>query len=125
MTPLGTFAVTAERAAVAAFRAATGLPPGEAVPATFPVLWLAAPAPRDALLAMAPEPDLVPVHESQSFEYLAPLAVGESYELRLEARRDAAPDRLLLFGTVAASDGTPLVRVETILRLFSTAAVAA
>lgn len=125
MTPLGSFAVTADRAAVDAFRAATGLPPGGGVPATFPMRWLAAPAVRDALLAMAPEPDLVPVHESQSFDYLAPLAVGQSYDMQLEARRDAAPERLVLTGTVAAVDGTVLVQVETILRLFSTASVAA
>lgn len=125
MTPLGSFAVTADREEVSAFRAATGLPPGEGVPATFPMRWLAAPSVRDALLAMAPEPDLVPVHESQSFDYLAPLVVGQSYDMRLEARRDAAPERLVLTGTVAAADGTPLVQVETILRLFSTASVAA
>ncbi len=36
MTPLGAFAVRAEPAEVAAFRAATGLPPGDMVPVTFP-----------------------------------------------------------------------------------------
>ena len=35
------------------------------------------------------------------------------------------PDRLILTGTVAGSDGSIRVRLETILRLFSTAAVAA
>ncbi len=125
MTPLGSFAVTADRAAVDAFRAATGMLPGDGVPATFPMRWLAAPAVRDALLTMASEPELVPVHEAQTFEYLAALSVGQSYELRLEARREAAPERLVLAGMVAAADGTQVVRVETILRLFSTAAVAA
>ena len=124
MTPLGPFAVRAVCAEVEAFRAATGLPPGAAVPATFPMRWLAAPEIRDALLAMASEPDLVPVHESQVFDYLAPLIIGERYEMRLEARRETGPDRLVLTGTVGGDDGADHVRIETVLRLFSTAAVA-
>ena len=125
MTPLGSFAVTTDRAEVDAFRAATGLPPGDGVPATFPMRWLAAPEVRAALLAIAPEPDLVPVHESQTFEYLAPLFVGVRYALALAARREAAPDRLVLTGTISGEDGAPCVHVETILRLFSAVAVAA
>lgn len=125
MTPLGTFAVVAARAEVVAFRAATGLEPGEGVPTTFPMRWLAAPELRDALLALAPEEDLVPVHESQVFEYLAPLAVDGHYTMELAARREASPERLVLAGTIGDATGTPLVRVETILRLFSTSAVAA
>ena len=125
MTPLGSFAVTCEPAEVQAFRAATGLCQGDAVPSTFPMRWLAAPEVRDALLAMAPEPDLVPVHESQTFEYDAPLAVGGRYELQLTAHREATPDRLVLAGTVLGDDVAPRVRIETILRLFSTAAAAA
>lgn len=108
-----------------AFRTATGLPPGEAVPATFPMRWLAAPEIRDALRALAAAPNVVPVHESQTFDYAAPLSIGEGYEIRLDARRETMPDRLILTGTIAASDGSIRVRLETILRLFSTAAVAA
>lgn len=125
MTPLGPFAVRAEPAEVAAFRAVTGLPPGDTVPATFPMRWLAAPEVRDALLAMAAEPDLVPVHESQMFDYLAPLTVGEHYEMRLDAHRESAPERLVLTGTVTGRSGAIHLRIETMLRLFSTAAVAA
>ncbi len=125
MTPLGAFAVCAEPAEVAAFRAATGLPRGDAVPATFPMRWLAAPEVRDALLAMAGEPDLVPVHESQLFDYLAPLSIGERYEMCLDVRRETAPDRLVLTGAITARSGAIHLRIETILRLFSTAAVAA
>ena len=125
MTPLGPFAVVAGRAEVDAFRAATGLLPGGAVPATFPMRWLATPEVRDALLTMAAEPDIVPVHESQLFDYLAPLTIGQPYEMRLDARRETGPDRLVLTGTIAGDDGAIHVRVETILRLFSTAAVTA
>ena len=124
MTPLGPCAVQAEPAEVAAFRAVTGLPPGDTVPATFPMRWLAAPEVRDALLAMAAEPDLVPVHESQMFDYLAPLTVGEHYEMRLDAHRESAPERLVLTGTVTGRSGAIHLRIETMLRLFSTAAVA-
>ncbi len=125
MTPLGTFPVAATRAEVAAFRAATGLEPGEGVPSTFPMRWLAAPELREALLALAPEEDLVPVHESQVFEYLAPLVVDGRYAMEFAARREASPERLVLAGTISDAAGTPLVRVETILRLFSTSAAAA
>ncbi len=125
MTPLGAFAVRAEPAEVAAFRAATGLPPGDMVPVTFPMRWLASPEVRDGLLAMASEPDLVPVHESQLFDYIAPLVTGDRYEMNLDARRETTPDRLVLTGTITAEDGTIHVRLETILRLFSTSAAAA
>lgn len=125
MTPLGSFPVTCEPAEVRAFRAATGLGQGDGVPATFPMRWLAAPQVRDAVLALAPEADVVPVHESQSVEILAPLALGAAYVLDLAARREATPDRLVLAGTITGEDGAPHVRVETILRLFSTASVAA
>lgn len=125
MTPLGPYVVGAGRAEVEAFAAATGAMPGDAVPATFAMRWLAAPEIRAALLALAPEPDLVPVHESQSFEYLAPLVVGARYALALAARRESAPDRLIVAGTISDDEGAPHVRVETILRLFSTEAEAA
>ena len=125
MTPLGPFAVRAEPAEVAAFRTVTGLPPGDTVPATFPMRWLAAPEVRDALLAMAAEPDLVPVHESQMFDYLVPLNAGEDYQMRLDAHRESAPERLVLTGIVTARSGAVHLRIETMLRLFSTVAVAA
>ena len=122
MTPLGLFAVRAEPSEIAAFRAAIGLPPGDRVPATFSMRWLAAHDVRDALRALASEPDLVPVHESQTFDHLGSLQAGKPYAMSLEGRRDTSPDRLVLAGVIADTEGTPLVRVETILRLFSTAA---
>lgn len=121
MTPLGSFNVTAARAEVEAFRAATGLAPGNCVPVTFPMRWVAAGEPRDAMLAMVSEPHLVPVHESQIFEYNGTLDVDENYTMELTARREAAPDRLVLAGTISDAVGTLLVRLETVLRLFSTA----
>lgn len=125
MTPLGPFAVAATPSQIDAFRAATGLPPGAAVPLTFPMRWLAADAVRTALTSLAADADFVPVHESQSFDYAAPLASGTEYALNLLVRREVAPDRLVVEGTVEGTDGTPVARLETILRLFSTTAVAA
>ena len=122
MTPLGTFPVAATHAEVAAFRAATGLEPGDGVPAAFPIRWLAAPELRDALLALAPGDDLVPVHESQLFEYFGPLIANERYAMELVVGREASPERLVLAGTIRDAAGAPLVHVETILRLFSASA---
>ena len=125
MTPLGTFAVTAEGGEVAAFRAATGLAPGDEVPATYAMRWLAAPEVRAATLAMVPEPDVVPVHESQTFDFIAPLTVGSDYRMEIAARRETAPERLILDAAIRGGDGAPCLRVETILRLFSTVPAAA
>lgn len=125
MTSLGTFSVVARPDEVVAFRAATGLPPGAAVPATFPMRWLASPAVRDALLALAPESHLVPVHESQLFDYRGAILAGRDYDMTLAARREPAPDRLVLDGTVAEADGTTVVTVETVLRLFGDEAATA
>ena len=114
---LGAFQVAATQGEVAAFRSATRCL-GEGVPLTFPMRWLASPELRRALLAMVPEPDLIPVHESQTFEYVQPLTVDQAYVLTLSAGRESAPDRLVVAGVVASGTGEMVVRLETILRLF-------
>ncbi len=125
-TPLGSFRVQAGADEVRAFRKATGLGVDDAgVPLTFPMRWLVMPDIRAALLRMVPEPTLVLVHESQSFAYHRSLQSNETYHLVLSAHREASPDRLFVDGTIAGADGTPCVTIETILRLFSTEAVAA
>ncbi len=119
---LGRFEVRAEPSEVAAFREATGLSDrGDTLPLTFPIRWLAAPEVRAALAAMVPDADLVLVHESQTFDYDAPLQGGKTYALSLAARREAEPDRLVIDTTILAADGAPRARCETILRLFSVA----
>ena len=125
-TDLGSFVVTATPQEAAAFCAATGLAAdGRRLPLTFPMRWMASPDVRAALLSLVPERDLVPFHEGQVFAYTAPLFVDTPYALRLEARRETAPDRLIATVAIAADDGTICATLETILRLFSIAAVAA
>ena len=118
-TPLGCFPVAGTAAEADAFRAAAGSPPRDRaiLPLTFPMRWLAAPAVRGAMTAMVPA-GVALVHEAQSFDYEQPLRVDETYALTLSARREAEPDRLVLHGSIAAGDGVPAARLETVLRLF-------
>ena len=118
-TPLGRFPVAGTAAEAFAFRAATGLSvvEGPVLPLTFPMRWLAAPAVRDAMAAMTSD-GFVLVHEAQTFDYEQPLLVGEPYVLTLLAQREADPDRVILRGSIAAGDGAPAARLETVLRLF-------
>ena len=119
---IGTFAVSAEAAEVAAFRRAARLEDAdEMLPSTWPIRWMARPDIRAALTALVPEPDLVPFHESQTFDYAAPLRVGTIYELAVSARRDSAPERLVVEGVLSA-EGARVATIETVLRLFSTGA---
>ena len=118
---LGPFAVGGTAEEASAFRATIGLPTDGAatLPLTFPMRWLVTPAVREALAALVPEPDLVLVHESQTFEYAAPLLVGARYALRLTARRKTDPGQLIVDGTIAAENGVSVATLETILRLFA------
>ncbi len=118
---LEAFEVTAGADDVAAFCRAAGLEATvDRLPFTYPIRWMAAPHVRAALAGMVPEPDIVPFHESQSFDYVAPLRVGVRYTLAVTARRESGPDRLVAEGHVAAEGGAVLATVETVLRLFST-----
>ncbi len=118
-TPLGCFPVAGTAAEADAFRAATGSPPRDRaiLPLTFPMRWLAAPAVRGAMMAMVSD-GIALVHEAQTFDYERPLRVDERYMLSVSARRESDPDRLVLLGSIAAADGTPAARLETVLRLF-------
>ena len=117
-TPLGPFPVAGTAAEAAAFAAATGATVApDRLPLTFPMRWLVAREVRAALLALVPETDLVLVHESQSFDYAAPLHVDRPYGLSLTVRRAPAPDRLFVDATVADGAGVAQVAMETILRL--------
>ena len=116
---LGDFAVGVDADEVAAFRKATGVAEGIGVPLTFPMRWMADPDVRGALAGLTPTPDVVLVHEAQSFTYEQPLSVGESYTLRIVARREVEPDRLVLDASVMASGAVVRARLETTLRLIS------
>lgn len=123
---LGTFSVLADAGEVAAFRAALGLAEQHAgdVPATYAIRWLAAGEVRAALMTLVSEPDLIPVHEAQTFGYVEPLTCGIVYRMNVRAHRTCAPDRLLVDATISDERGTRHVEMATTLRLISTAEAA-
>ncbi|HMN73042.1 MAG TPA: hypothetical protein PKA55_14355 [Rhodoblastus sp.] len=114
-TVLGPFEVATGADEIAAFAAATGAPPG-GIPATFPIVWLSAPELKAALRAAAGA-DFLPVHESQSFDYARSLAVGAAYRLTAVARRESAPDRLVVEAAVTEAAGAPVLTMRAVLRL--------
>ena len=120
MTSLGAFAVAGSAADADAFRAATGLSTGgDVLPLIFPMRWLVLPAVRSAMTSLVPESDLVLVHESQSFDYEAPLRIDTAYTMHLTGRRKTEPDQLIVDGAILDADGATLGTLETVLRLFS------
>ena len=112
---LGPFEVATDPAEIAAFAAAVGSGDGY-VPPTFPIVWLSAPALK-AALRDAVGPDFLPVHESQSFDYIRPLAAGAACRLTAIARREHAPDRLVVEASVADLAGAPVLTMRAVLRL--------
>ena len=68
---------------------------------------------------------MIPVHESQMFDYIRPLSSQVPYLLTLGGRREVGPDRLVVEGVVTRADGAVVVRLEMILRLFSSQAATA
>ena len=122
-TTLGTFAVIGTAEEAKAYRAATGMAaePSYVLPLTFPMRWLATTEVRAAIATLVPQPDLVLVHESQTFDYVSPLRAGERYAMTLTARRKTDPDQLIVDGVIASLEGKHAATLETILRLFSSA----
>ena len=118
------FAVSGDRGELTAFRLATHLGTDDrspaALPFTWPIRWLARPEIRAALTALVPEGDLVPFHESQTFDYAAPLDAGIGYTLDVAARRETGPPQRLVVEATIARDGVKQAIMETVLRLFST-----
>lgn len=113
----GPISVRADEEAVARYCRETGFDAAAGVvPAAFPAVWLTAPE-IHAAIAQELDPDFVPVHESQSFEYSARLARGESYALSITWRREEQPARLILNAKVTALSGEPCLRIETWLRI--------
>ena len=117
LAALGTFPVVADGEAVAAFRAATDCAADCAVPVTFPMRWLMQPDVRQAIMSLLPEANLVPVHESQSFDYVEALRVDASYRLLLSGARSREPARLTVQAAIADAAGVELARLDTVLRL--------
>lgn len=113
---LGPFRLRVDPDRAAAFAREIGAD-GAVAPLSYPALWLTDPAlfapVRDICAAL----DVVPVHESQSFAYEAPLVAGESYDVSVVMRREATPPRLVIDAAIATPAGAPVARIETMLRL--------
>lgn len=114
-TILGPFEVATGPAEISAFAVAIGAPATD-IPPTFPVAWLSSPGLK-AALREAVGPDFLPVHESQSFDYSRPLGVGVACRLTAVARRESAPERLVVEASVVETAGAPILTMRAVLRL--------
>jgi hypothetical protein len=113
---LGPFLVRADPANVTAFARQTG---GSAdhVPFTFPVRWLARPELQAAAVEMIGDVDWVPIHESQSFDYRAPLLLNTDYEMSVAMKREVEPSRIVVVAHVGPFGDAVHLRMEMILRI--------
>lgn len=116
---LGPIRVRVDEERVAHYRRETGFveTPEKIVPAAFPAVWLTAAEVGAAIRRALEGEDAVPVHESQSFHYFAPLRVGKSYDLTVAIRREKTPPRLVLNASVATPEGDARLHAETLLRI--------
>lgn len=121
-TTLGPFRLRVDPARAAAYARETG---GDeaGVPLAFPAVWLSEPALFAVVRDLCARLDVVPVHESQSFIYEAPLVAGESYDLSVAMGREETPPRLTLNASIATPAGEVCARIETMLRLVPRAAL--
>ncbi|MBM3561592.1 MAG: hypothetical protein FJX48_00260 [Alphaproteobacteria bacterium] len=113
---LGPFRLQVDPARAEAYARETGAD-GASVPLAYPAVWLAEPSLFSVVSDLCAELDVVPVHESQSFSYEAPLVAGESYDLRVTMTREETPPRLMMAATIATPGGETCARIETLLRL--------
>ena len=113
---LGTFVVCATAAEAAAFRRETG-GTGQGVPFTFPVRWLARADFQAVAVEMIGDANWVPIHESQSFDYQAPLASDTDYEMAVIMKRETEPSRIVLAARIGVPDEAPHLTMEMILRI--------
>lgn len=124
---LGPIRVRVEKDRVAAFCRETGFEERAdgVVPVCFPSVWLSLPEVHGAILRQFTGGDVVPLHESQSFDCRLPLRSGESYDLMVILRREKTPSRLVVDGEVSTLEGSLCVRAQTGLRLVTRGDVAA
>ncbi len=113
---LGTFVVRATAAEASAFRRETG-GVGQGVPVTFPVRWLARADFHAVAVDMIGDANWVPIHESQSFHYQAPLAPDTDYEMAVIMKREIEPSRIVLVAEIGVQGGAPHFTMEMILRI--------
>ena len=112
--PLGPFEVKADQGSISAFAAALGQAISD-TPAIFPIVWLSAPALKQKLRS-ALGPGHLPIHETQSFDYEHPLTPGR-YRLSGVARRECAPDRLIVTMQAIDGGGRTTVVLRSVLRI--------
>ncbi len=115
-TTLGPFRLRVDPSRALAYSREIGGDGGD-VPLCYPAVWLTDPALFTAVRELCDALEVVPVHESQSFAYEKPLAAGESYDVSVAMRREETPPRLVVEASIAAADGAPVARSETMLRL--------
>lgn len=92
------------------------------VPLAYPAVWLSEPALSTIVSRVCETLGVVPVHESQSFAYERSLTAGDSYDVTVTLRREETPPRLIADALIAATDGAPVGKIETMLRLVPRAA---
>jgi hypothetical protein len=117
-TGLGPFRVTVDPARAADYTRETGGAPAEGfAPLCYPAVWFALPEIRAAIVAVCEATNSVPVHESQGFAFVAPLRLGDAFDLTVQLRRDASPARLVIDALVSTPEGLPRARIDAMLRL--------
>ncbi|PWB81241.1 MAG: hypothetical protein C3F11_15710 [Methylocystaceae bacterium] len=116
---LGPVRVRVDEERAARLRRETGFAetPETVVPAVYPAVWLTTSEIGGAIRGALAGEDAVPVHESQSFHYFAPLRVGESYDLTVAIRREQAPPRLVVNASVSTQGGDVRLHAEALLRI--------
>ncbi len=92
------------------------------VPLAYPAVWLSEPALSKVVSDVCETLAVVPVHESQAFAYERSLTAGESYDVTVTLRREETPPRLIADALITTTDGAPVGRIETMLRLVPRAA---
>ena len=122
-----TLRVSVDAARAEDFARETGFvdPAGDSVPISYPAVWLSAPPVHGAIMRACSASDNVPVHESQSFTYEAPLLRGAEYELHVSMRREETPPRLHVECSIATLEGAPVGQFETVIRLVPRASLSA
>jgi hypothetical protein len=116
--------VRADATQVAAFRRATldvaATDDFGVLPFTFPIRWLARPEIRAAVARLVRGEDsaaLLPLHESQVFDYATPLLADVDYCMSVDICREAEPARLVLRAEVGPEANIVHLHMEMVLRI--------
>lgn len=113
---LGPFRFSVDAARAVAFAREIGADESR-VPLSYPAVWIADEKIFDPVRDLCAAEDVVPVHESQSFSFDAPLQADAEYDVRVILRREETPPRLILDAQISDLTGAPVARSETMLRL--------